>query len=66
MIQFSLQQNIIAAIGQIDLIVVGLAILILFIISYIFGREEKDTNDFFLGSRKVPSIIACCLLLQLR
>jgi SSS family transporter len=59
MIQFSLPHNIIAAIGQIDLIVVGLAILILFIISYIFGREEKDTNDFFLGSRKVPSIIAC-------
>ena len=59
MIQFSLPQNIIAAIGQIDLIVVGLAILILFIISYIFGREEKDTNDFFLGNRKVPLIIAC-------
>lgn len=59
MIQFSLPQNIIAAIGQIDLIVVGLAILILFIISYIFGREEKDTNDFFLGGRKVPLIIAC-------
>jgi SSS family solute:Na+ symporter len=59
MIQFGLPQNIIAAIGQIDLIVVGLAISILFIISYIFGREEKDTNDFFLGSRKVPSIIAC-------
>ena len=59
MIQFSLPQNIIASIGQIDLIVVGLAIIILFIISYIFGREEKDTNDFFLGSRKVPSVVAC-------
>jgi SSS family transporter len=59
MIQFGLPQNITAAIGQVDLIVVGLAILILFIISYIFGREEKDTNDFFLGSRKIPSIIAC-------
>jgi SSS family transporter len=59
MIQFSLTQNIIAAIGQIDLIVVGLAIIVLFIISYIFGRDEKDTNDFFLGSRKIPSVIAC-------
>jgi len=59
MIQFGLPQNIIAAIGQIDLIVVGLAILILFIISYIFGREEKDTNDYFLGSRKIPSTVVC-------
>jgi SSS family transporter len=59
MIQFGLQQNITAAIGRIDLIAVGSAILILFIISYIFGREEKDTNDYFLGSRKVPSIVAC-------
>src|SRR4030043_232692 len=59
MIQFGLPQNIIVALSQIDFIVVGSAILILFIISYIFGREEKDTNDFFLGSRKVPSIIAC-------
>jgi SSS family solute:Na+ symporter len=59
MIQFGLPQNIVAALGQIDLIVVGSAVLILFIISYVFGREEKDTNDFFLGSRKVPSIVAC-------
>jgi len=59
MIQFSLPQNIIAAIGQTDLIIVGSAILILFVISYVFGREEKDINDFFLGSRKIPSIIAC-------
>lgn len=59
MIQFGLPQNITAVIGQIDLIAVGSAILILFIISYIFGREEKDTNDYFLGSRKVPSIVAC-------
>jgi SSS family transporter len=59
MTQSVLPQNIIAALGQIDLIIVGLAILILFVISYVFGREEKDTSDFFLGSRKVPSIIAC-------
>ncbi|MDD5326898.1 MAG: sodium/solute symporter [Phycisphaerae bacterium] len=59
MIQLSLPQNIIAAIGQTDLIIVGSAILLLFVISYVFGREEKDINDFFLGSRKIPSIIAC-------
>ena len=28
-------------------------------ISYIFGREEKDTEDFFLGGRRVPWIVAC-------
>ena len=44
---------------SIDLIIVGLAIVLLFVISYVFGRKEKDTNDFFLGGRKVPSIIAC-------
>ncbi len=59
MIQFGLPQNIIAALGRIDLIVVGSAIFLLFVISYIFGREEKDINDYFLGSRKIPSIVAC-------
>jgi SSS family solute:Na+ symporter len=59
MIQFSLTQNIAAVIGQTDLIIVGLAVLLLFVISYVFGREEKDTNDYFLGGRKIPSIIAC-------
>jgi SSS family transporter len=59
MIQFSLIQNIAAVIGQTDLIIVGLAVLLLFVISYVFGREEKDTNDYFLGGRKIPSIIAC-------
>jgi SSS family transporter len=59
MIQFGLTQNIAAVIGQTDLIIVGLAILLLFVISYVFGREEKDVNDYFLGSRKIPSIIAC-------
>lgn len=39
-------------------IVVGGALL-LFVISYVFGREEKDTNDFFLGGRRVPSVVAC-------
>jgi solute:Na+ symporter, SSS family len=44
---------------MIDLIVVGLAVVFLFVISYVFGREEKDTKDFFVGGRKVPSIVAC-------
>lgn len=43
----------------IDLTIVLSAILLLFVISYIFGRREKNTNDFFLGERKIPSIVAC-------
>jgi SSS family solute:Na+ symporter len=33
--------------------------VLLFVISYVFGREEKDTNDFFLGGRRVPAVVAC-------
>ncbi len=52
-------QNIAGALGGIDILVISLAVIPLFVISYIFGREEKDTGDFFLGGRKVPSIVAC-------
>ena len=43
----------------IDISVLVLTVALLFIISYIFGREEKNTNEFFLGGRKIPSVIAC-------
>ena len=33
--------------------------LLLLVISYIFGRQERDTEDFFLGGRRVPWIVAC-------
>jgi len=52
-------QNIAGALGWIDILVISLAMIPLFVISYVFGREEKDTGDFFLGGRKVPSIVAC-------
>jgi SSS family transporter len=52
-------QNLSGYLNSIDLIIVGLAVFLLFVISYIFGRKEKNTNDFFLGARKVPSIAAC-------
>ncbi|MDD5135469.1 MAG: hypothetical protein PHP01_08680, partial [Phycisphaerae bacterium] len=42
-----------------DLLIVGIAVFILFVISYLSGRKENDTNDFFLGGRKIPSIVAC-------
>ena len=42
-----------------DLTIAATAVLFLFVISYIFGRRENDTRDFFLGGRKIPSIVAC-------
>jgi len=42
-----------------DLSIVGAAVALLFVISYLFGREEKDTHDFFLGGRRVPAVVAC-------
>jgi SSS family transporter len=39
--------------------IVGVAVSLLFVISYVFGREEKDTDDFFLGGRRVPPVVAC-------
>ncbi len=35
------------------------AILLLFVISYVFGRRQRDTEDFFLGGRRVPPLAAC-------
>jgi SSS family transporter len=42
-----------------DLSIVAGAVGLLFVISYLFGREEKDTGDFFLGSRKIPPWAVC-------
>ena len=42
-----------------DWSIVGIGALLLFVISYVFGREERDTNDFFLGGRRVPPAVAC-------
>ena len=55
----SVGQFFAGALGWTDILVISLAVVPLFIISYAFGREEKNTGDFFLGGRKVPSIVAC-------
>jgi len=47
------------ALSGLDWGIVGVAVVLLFVISYIFGREEKDTNDFFLGGRRIPPVVAC-------
>ena len=46
-------------ISGLDWGIVGVGTLGLFVISYVFGREERDTNDFFLGGRSVPPVVAC-------
>lgn len=45
--------------NPVDLTIVLLSVFLLFVISYIFGRKEENTGDFFLGERKVPLIVAC-------
>jgi len=52
-------ENSSGALDAIDILIVLAAVILLFVISYAFGREEKDTNDFFLGGRRVPAIVAC-------
>jgi len=45
--------------GGLDWGIVAGAVVLLLVISYVFGRKERDTEDFFLGGRRVPWIIAC-------
>lgn len=45
--------------GGLDWGIVAGAVVLLLVISYVFGRKEKDTEDFFLGGRRVPWIVAC-------
>jgi len=57
--EFAPVQHLAGFLSSIDLIIVASAVLLVFVISYVFGRKEKDTNDFFLGARKIPLIVAC-------
>lgn len=56
--EFTPAQNLSAYLNAIDFIIIGLAVLLVFVISYIFGRHEKDTKEFFLGGRRIPPIAA--------
>jgi len=66
MTDFITAHQISGTLGLIDLVVVGLAIILLFVISYIFGREEKDTKDFFVGGRKSLQLWPAFLLSLLK
>ncbi len=45
--------------GRIDVLIAAVGVLLLFFISYVFGRKEENTNDFFLGGRRIPPFVAC-------
>jgi len=45
--------------ATLDWAVVAAAVVLLLVISYVFGRQERDTKDFFLGGRRVPAVVAC-------
>lgn len=57
--EFAPVQHFSGNLSGIDFLIVCAAVILLFVISYIFGRREKDTNDFFLGGRKIPPLAAC-------
>jgi len=42
-----------------DYSVLGLLLVLLMVVGFYFGREEKSTHDFFLGGRKIPGWAAC-------
>ena len=52
-------QQFTPALGPLDFVIVGLGVGLLFVIAFVKGRGEKDTRDFFLGGRRVPTLVAC-------
>ncbi|OGS18018.1 MAG: hypothetical protein A3J70_06825 [Elusimicrobia bacterium RIFCSPHIGHO2_02_FULL_61_10] len=44
----------ITGLAPLDYGLLGIAVIALFAIAYFKGRGEKDTQDYFLGSRKTP------------
>jgi len=48
----------VSALAPLDFLVVGVALASLGLIAYLAGRKEKDTRDFFLGGRSVPTFVA--------
>jgi len=59
LIEDSILQQLGGSFSSLDAVFVGGAIALLFVISYVFGRHEENTEDFFLGGRRVPWIVAC-------
>ncbi len=49
--------------SSIDYLILILYFCSLGIVGYIFGRRERDTEDFFLGGRKIPWLAVCFSIL---
>jgi len=58
-IEETISQQLAGTLRGLDGLIVAGAVLLLFVISYVFGRQERDTQDFFLGGRRVPPLVAC-------
>jgi SSS family solute:Na+ symporter len=50
------------SLSGLDGTIIAGAVTLLFVISYVFGRRERNTQDFFLGGRRVPPAVACLSL----
>ena len=50
---------LVGSLGVGDFLIVAGAVALLFVITFIFGRKEKDTEDYFVGRRRVPAVVAC-------
>jgi SSS family transporter len=46
-----------------DLIILVIYFCCLATVGYIFGRRERDTEDFFLGGRRIPWLAVCFSIL---
>jgi SSS family solute:Na+ symporter len=49
--------------ARIDFVILILYFCSLATVGYIFGRRERDTEDFFLGGRKIPWLAVCFSIL---
>lgn len=52
-------EKIYSVLGWLDYLIIASAMAVLLTIAYFTGKEEKDTQDFFLGRRKIPGWAAC-------
>jgi len=56
--EFALVQQLSGNLSGIDFMIIAVSILLIFIISYVFGHKEQDTTEIFLGGRRIPPVAA--------
>jgi SSS family solute:Na+ symporter len=52
-------QAVTSALSWPDLAVFASILGVVVVIAYLSGRKEANTTDFFLGGRRVPTVVAC-------